>query len=100
MLRVSEAAALKWADIEDKADGSGRLLIRRSKTDPVGEGAIAFVSYQTMEALSSIRASATVSDSIFDLSPNQISNRIKRAALEAGLGEGFSGHSPRGRYGL
>ena len=95
MLRVSEAAALKWADIEDKADGSGRLLIRRSKTDPVGEGAIAFVSYQTMEALSSIRASATVSDSIFDLSPNQISNRIKRAALEAGLGEGFSGHSPR-----
>ena len=34
MLRVSEAADLTWKDIETEADGSGRLLIRRSKTDP------------------------------------------------------------------
>ena len=33
MLRRSEAAALEWADVELRPDGSGRLTIRRSKTD-------------------------------------------------------------------
>ena len=42
MLRVSEAAALTWRDIVIEADGTGRLLIRRSKTDSDGEGAVAF----------------------------------------------------------
>ena len=95
MLRVSEAATLKWADIEAQIDGSGRLLIRRSKTDVFGEGAVAYISFQTMEALMSIRAGATDLDSVFELRPNQISRRIKQAALAAGLGDGYSGHSPR-----
>ena len=34
LLRRSEAAALRWADLENAEDGSGRLLIRRSKTRP------------------------------------------------------------------
>ena len=51
MLRVSEAATLTWRDFETEADGSGRLLIRRSKTDPEGEGAVVFVSAPTMAAL-------------------------------------------------
>ena len=29
---------------------------------------------------------------VFELSPNQISLRIKKAAVAAGLGDGFSGH--------
>ena len=95
MLRVSEAAAIKWEDIEAQADGTGRLLIRRSKTDPLGEGAVLFVSSQTMEALDSIRGDAADSDSVFGLRPNQISRRITQAAQAAGLGDGFSGHSPR-----
>ncbi len=37
-LRRSEAAGLVWQDIERVADGSGRLLVRRSKMDPMGEG--------------------------------------------------------------
>ena len=95
MLRVSEAAALVWSDIEAQVDGTGRLLIRRSKTDPSGMGAVAFVSFQTMNALSSIRLGAVDTDSIFGLRPNQISKRIKQAAQTAGLGDDFSGHSPR-----
>ena len=95
MLRVSECAALTWSDIETVPDGSGRLLIRRSKTDPDGEGAVVFVSAQTMAALASIRNGAPAERRIFELSPNQISLRIKKAALAAGLGDGFSGHSPR-----
>lgn len=95
MLRVSECAALTWSDIETVPDGSGRLLIRRSKTDPDGEGAVLFVSAQTVAALASIRNGAPASTRVFELSPNQISLRIKKAALVAGLGDGFSGHSPR-----
>ena len=95
MLRVSEAAALTWRDIETEADGSGRLLIRRSKTDPEGEGAVVFVSAPTMAALRRIRDRALDAGSVFGLRPNQLSRRIKRAAQAAGLGSGFSGHSPR-----
>ena len=51
MLRVSEAAALSWRDIECEADGTGRLLIRRSKTDAEGQGAVAFLSATTLAAL-------------------------------------------------
>ena len=95
MLRVSECAALTWSDIETVPDGSGRLLIRRSKTDPDGEGAVVFVSPQTMTALASIRNGAPAVHRVFELSSNQISLRIKKAAVAAGLGDGFSGHSPR-----
>ncbi len=95
MLRVSEAAAVTWGDIETENDGTGRLLVRRSKTDANGEGAVLFVSAQTMADLAALRTGKAESDSVFGLRPNQISGRIKKAAQEAGLGHGFSGHSPR-----
>ena len=95
MLRVSEAAALSWSDITSEADGTGRLLIRRSKTDAEGEGAVAFLSVPTMSALKLMRNTAVDTDSVFGLRPNQIAMRIKQAAIAAGLGDGFSGHSPR-----
>ena len=95
MLRVSEAASLNWEDISYEGDGSGRLLIRSSKTDAEGRGAVAFLSSETMAALDSMRKGDQGSDSIFGLRPNQIAERIKRAAQAAGLGDGFSGHSPR-----
>ena len=95
MLRVSEAASLTWEDISDEVDGSGRLLIRSSKTDAEGQGAVAFLSAETMAALDSIRTGHQDTNSVFALRPNQIAERIKKAAQAAGLGEGFSGHSPR-----
>ena len=95
MLRVSEAAALTWNDIVTETDGTGRLLIRRSKTDAEAEGAVAFLSESTMSALGLIRDGMDDTESVFGLRPNQISMRIKQAAREAGLGDGFSGHSPR-----
>ena len=39
LLRRSEAAALTWADVERRQDGTGRLTVRRSKGDQAGEGA-------------------------------------------------------------
>ena len=95
MLRVSEAAVLTWRDIENKTDGRGRLLIRPSKTDSEGQGAVAFLSAPTMAALGSICSARSADDSVFGLRPNQISRRIKQAAEAAGLGDGLSGHSPR-----
>ena len=95
MLRVSEAAALKWEDLEAWGDGSGRLLLTRSKTDKQGRGAVLYVSAPTMVRLDSIRGKVTDKDSIFGLSAHQIAMRIKQAAESAGLGSGFSGHSPR-----
>ena len=95
LLRVSEAADLVWHDLTAWRDGSGRLLIRRSKTDRQAEGAVGYVSRHTMSVLEDIRDGACATDRVFGIRSNQISNRIKRAALQAGFGNGFSGHSPR-----
>ena len=36
LLRVSEAAALRWGNVELAEDGTGRITIARSKTDQEG----------------------------------------------------------------
>ena len=95
LLRIGEAADLRWEDLAHEADGSGRLLIKRSKTDREGRGAVAFVSATTMNALRSIRNGAGPEDSLFGLSSRQMRRRIKAAAKVAGLGDSFSGHSAR-----
>ena len=94
MLRRSEAAALGWEDISREADGSGRLLVRRSKTDPEGEGKVLWISPETMDALDAIRRESD-SDLVFGLSGQQISRRIAAACETAGLGKGYTGHSLR-----
>ena len=83
MLRVSETAAVKWEDFEVQADGTERLMIRRSRTDPEREGAIAVVSRLTIKSLNTMRNGATDSDRVIGLRPNQISRRVKQAAWAA-----------------
>ena len=96
MLRRSEAESLTWGDLTEESDGTGRLTVARSKTDPEGEGAVLFVSPPTMEALKVIRpGDAMAGDSLFGLSDDQIARRVTAAAKAAGLGEGFTGHSAR-----
>ena len=95
MLRISEAAALRWEDLTTHPDGTGRLRLKRSKTDAEGEGAVLFVSAPTMARLGSLRGEREGHGSVFGLGCRQIARRIKKAALAAGLGGGFSGHSPR-----
>ena len=95
MLRVSEVAVLTWHEFEVLDDQTGRLHIQRSKTDVEGQGAVDFVARETVKALNGIRLKAEDGDSIFGLGSHQISRRIKRAAEAAGIGYGFSGHSPR-----
>lgn len=96
LLRIGEAVSLTWIDLERWDAGVGRLTIRRSKTDPEGRGTVVYVSRQTMQDIEAMVASrGQVAERIFPMSERQMRNRIKRACVEAGLGEGFSGHSAR-----
>ena len=98
LLRLSEASALRWGDLEFHADGSGRLNVLRSKTDQTAEGAVLYLGPAAVNALLAIRPNEAVIDpaaSVFGLSARQISRRIKTATKMAGLGEGFCARSPR-----
>ena len=89
-LRVSEAAELTWSDIERVRGGSGRVRV-------VGAEEISYreVSAETMKLLLAIRRGAGDDESLLGMRPNQIAIRIGAAARQAGLGEGYSGDSPR-----
>ena len=98
-LRRSEAAAVTWEDIEYWPDGSGRLSIRRSKTNRTGEPEVvaitpAGMAHLRISAQRGQRQDRRCSDSRKGRSPEE----SKRQPCAAGLGEGYSGHS--GRVGL
>ena len=96
LLRRSEAAALTWGDLELASDGSGRLMVRNSKTDQSGEGSVLYLSPATMDTLWQIRpTSPDFEQLVFGLSPRQINRRIAAAAKAAGVQGDFAGHSPR-----
>lgn len=100
-LRRSEAAALRWSDIERASDETGRITIRRSKTDQTGTGAVVAIIATAMADLDRLREfekSPADSDFVFGLQGRQIANRIAAVAKAAGLGAGFGGHS--GRVGM
>ena len=86
-LRVSEAEALTWGDLERAPGGSGRVR--------VGDTGYRVVSADTMRLLSSVRRGAGDDEPLLGMRPNQIAIRIGAAARQAGLGEGYSGDSPR-----
>ena len=96
LLRRGEAAVATWADVSREQDGSGRLLVRRSKTDPEGRGTVLYLAPHTMRDLTAIRPEdATEQDVIFGLSDQQIHHRLRAVAKAAGLGDNFSGNSAR-----
>ena len=86
-LRVSEATALTWGDLEPVQGGSGRVR--------VGETGFRVVSADTMRLLSLVRRGAGDDEPLLGMRPNQMAIRIGAAARQAGLGEGYSGDSPR-----
>ena len=97
MLRPDELVELHWGDIEYNPDGkSGVAFIRHSKTDQEGEGAVQWLSPGAMAALEAIRPdNAAPSDEIFPFDTRMVRLHINRAGIEAGLGDGLSGHSAR-----
>ena len=95
LLRRSEAAELRWRDVTLVEDGSARIRVRRSKT--ASSSALLYVGHATTAALRRILPENVVRQNrVFGLrSGRAVSNRVAAMARAAGLGEGFSGHSPR-----
>lgn len=97
MLRRSEAVALRWTDISFRDDGTGRVLICRSKGDQEGEGVVVFIGKSAARALKAIQPEEFDPEGrVFGLTSGRaISMRIAAAAKAAGLVGEYSGHSPR-----
>ena len=89
-LRVSEAAELTWGGIERLRGGSGRVRVLGAEQTSYRE-----VSADTMKLLLPVRRGAGDDEFVLGMRPNQIAIRIGAAARQAGLGEGYSGDSPR-----
>jgi integrase len=62
MARRSELVAFDLEDIEFMPNGSGTMLIRRSKTDAIGAGAQAYLSHETVKWLQQWLGSAGIED--------------------------------------
>ncbi len=95
LLRRSEAADLRWRDVTLVEDGTARIRVRRSKT--ASSSAVLYVGPAATAALRTIMPENVVRQNrVFNLrSGRAVSNRVAAMARAAGLGEGFSGHSPR-----
>ena len=89
-LRVSEAAELTWGDVRRLRGGTGRVHV-------AGDGVTDYreVSADTMRLLLPVRRAADDDEPVLGMRQNQIARRIDAAARQAGLGEGYSGDSPR-----
>ena len=84
-LRRSEAAALRWGDVQRWDDGSGRITVIRSKTDAEAVGAVVAITPVAMNALDAIRpAGVGGGEKVFGLSESQIARRVKAIARAAG----------------
>ena len=96
-LRRSEAAALTWTDVEYYPDGTARITIQKSKNQP--EPATVAVTETTARALREIQpGDAEPAALVFGLTAETLANRVRAAARDAGLGDGYNGHS--GRIGM
>lgn len=111
MLRRSELSALEVVDLTTEDAGDGSLLVRRSKTDAQGAGAVVYLAQDTVRLVSqwiaragiedgrlfrSVRKSGEVGDG---LDPSQIPRIFKAMARRANVPEEvverLSGHSTR-----
>ncbi|MDE0321553.1 MAG: tyrosine-type recombinase/integrase [Acidimicrobiaceae bacterium] len=107
MLRVGEASALDAGDIVRADDGTGRVMVARSKTDPEGEGAALYLRASTVARVDAWLAAAKHHDGpLFRpvtrggraqssrLSPRSVGAVVASAAAAIGV-VGASGHSLR-----
>jgi integrase len=111
MARRSELVALDLEDFSFLSDGSGRVLIRRSKTDQAGEGSLAYLSPDTVLYLKAwLRVSGITKGAVFRrligrgrvgarLQVDSIAQAFKRVAKFVGMTSDetrdVSGHSIR-----
>lgn len=108
LLRVSEVSNMQVKDIAFEDDGSARLLVRRSKTDRRGRGALLFLGPRTAYLVRQWMAAAKVDKGALfrridraggvaaeGLGAASVRRVIVKRAKAAGLGGRVSGHSLR-----
>ncbi|MYB38068.1 MAG: tyrosine-type recombinase/integrase, partial [Gammaproteobacteria bacterium] len=108
LLRVSDASAIDYDDVRVLDDGSGRLLVRRSKTDQVGHGCERFLGPPTVRGIKAWCDAAGINEGPL-LRPVHRTGSVRPRALEvrsirrivqacakaAGIEGRVSGHSLR-----
>ena len=108
LLRVSEVAALDVEDLTGEPDGSGRLTVRRSKTDREGGGAVQYLGPSTLSRVRAwLNAAGISTGPLFRrvrrgghadaarLQARSIRNIVAERAANAGIDGRISGHSLR-----
>lgn len=111
LTRRSELIALQLDDLSWRADGTLRVLIRRSKSDPFGHGRIAFTSRRSSELVGawlewrglairplfcSIYQGRAINRSLSDTTVKRLlKTSARQAGFETHVVAGFSGHSMR-----
>ena len=110
LLRRAELVAVQVADIVEEIDGAATVLVRRSKADPEGEGAMAYVAPDSMALVREWLQRSGISEGrVFrslcrgivgdGLGAGEVSRIFKRMARDAELPaevvEQISGHSTR-----
>ena len=102
LLRSVEMAAVRRQDVSRFSDGSGRLLVPYSKTDPLGNGEVTYVSGRTMEyrdRMNGLRRMGglvvTGDDRILQFEEETIRRRFLKACADAGLEGRWGTHSMR-----
>ena len=111
MLRRSELVALQLSDLSLEPDGSATVLVRRSKTDPEGGGAVLFLAPDTVALVLQWLDLGDINEGLLfrsvqrggrtgeKLDESQVPRIYKSMARAAGLGEDevarVSGHSTR-----
>ena len=103
LLRVSEAAALEWRDLDlftEREDGSARVYVARSKTDQWGMGDVLYLSRGARQALVEYGDEAAdyglvaAEKRVWPFSSGRLRGLIRGLADDAGLA-GVSSHSFR-----
>ncbi len=107
MLRRSELVALDVEDVTRQEDGTGTVIVRRSKSDQAGEGAVCFIAADTIVQLDAwIAAAGITAGALFRsvrkagrvgerLNDRDVPRILKEMAKAAGLTINPSGHSAR-----
>lgn len=111
LCRRSELVNIAVADLVRLPNGGGKILVRRAKNDPFGDGRWAFLSAKAVAHLDRwLEASGVEEGYVFrrlinatvhriSIDSLTVNRRIKAAAIRAGLGESvwrdLTGHSMR-----
>ncbi len=102
LLRGGEGSESRWDQLERQRDGTGILLVPRSKNDRESRGAVVGISAPTMESLAQmldirrvLQPERSRRPEIFTLSTAHLGRHIKNACEWAGLSGRYATHSCR-----